>query len=455
MHKAPDDHINRIARSLSLDAQRLKAQWLDAFPRAYARAKDRAASAEDVWTAWKTVVAMLRDRRLIAGHPTETLGVALAAYISFVASTSGVEQSFSKTATVVTDRRGSMDLNSEEMATKLALDLDSLTSDELVAVGTEVWEETYGRRRRRKEGAVRADFGTKRKSSDKTEAQFIKKRRQVAVEAGCQAESFSSATLVARGSEWGAAHDKEMCFQRQKAQDKRVDALGEGTLLPHEITEDLRDALAQKRARQAAEHTARQKKTARDVQARRGLSGTAVVQLLVGKRVFVNDDCRNPAVAAALRRLHLRSCTKVQAEVFVVQIPGQVDEFIQAGSALRGGYQVSPQLLISNGERGVAVKMTSFAHLPKQIYFTPSFSAHQGRFCRFMYSLVATVPRCAWKVHSENWPALKASEKAGHLFAVCRSGEIEGFAHKQKFTLDGFLQRIFSKVDMSQTVSGV
>lgn len=260
MHKAPDDHINRIARSLSLDAQRLKAQWLDAFPRAYARAKDRAASAEDVWTVWKTVVAMLRDRRLIAGHPTETLGVALAAYISFVASTSGVEQSFSKTATVVTDRRGSMDLDSEEMATKLALDLDNLTSDELVAVGTKVWEETYGRRRRRKEGAVRADFGTKRKSSDKTEAQFIKKRRQVAVEAGCQAESFSSATLVARGSEWGAAHDKEMCFQRQKAQDKRVDALGEGTLLPHEITEDLRDALAQKRARQAAEHTARQKK---------------------------------------------------------------------------------------------------------------------------------------------------------------------------------------------------
>lgn len=453
MHKAPDDHLNRIARALGLDAQRLKVQWLDVFPRAYARAKDQAASAQEVW---KTVMATMRDRRLVANHPTDILRIALAAYISFVASTSGVEQSFSKTTTVVTDRRGSMDANSEEVATKLGLDLDNkIATPELAVAGAKVWDEAYGRRRRCKEGAVRSDVGVKRKSSDKTEAHFIKKRRRVAEEAGRQAESFSSATLVARGSEWGVAHDKEMLFQVRKAQDKRVDALGEGTLLSHEVTEDLRDALAQKRARQAAEHNARQNKTARDVQARRGLSGTAVVKLLVGKRVFVNSDCRTPAVAAALRRLHLRICTKVQAEVFVVQIPGQVDEFIQAGSALRGGYQISPQLLISDGERGVAVKMFSFAHLPKQIYFTPSFSAHQGSFCRFMYSLVASVPKCAWKVHSANWPALKATEKAGHLFAVCRSGEIEGFAHKQKFTLDGFLQRIFSKVDLPQTVSGI
>jgi hypothetical protein len=50
-----------------------------------------------------------------------------------------------------------------------------------------------------------------------------------------------------------------------------------------------------------------------------------------------------------------------EAEVFVVQFPGQADVFLSAASAMRGAYQLSPKVLLSG--HGVALKMKPVFHL--------------------------------------------------------------------------------------------
>ena len=452
MHQRPGPHIERIAQCLKLDPAQLKAQWLDVFPRVRACALGGGSGNIDLW---QRIMAQMA-KPWMACHPTNILRKTLAAYVCFVASTSGVEQHFSKAATTIKTQRWSMLQSTEEVAVKLLLDLPDHHISKLVPRAIEIFKHAYQGplQQQRCEDSNRVDKGVKRKAvSACTEAHFIRKRRMGAALAAINGAATD--TDIIRGDDWCHTHDKELTFQKCKAHGKAIDALAENALLKHEVTPGLQHDLDQKQAKRVADHAARGRKAVRMQAALKGSTGSSVLKLLNGKRVFVDINCRTSDVARAMWRHCLTSSSKHQADAFIVPTPGKVDDLICAASALRGAYQISAGLLTSDGRVGVALKFHRTSHLPKTVYISPAFLARHRQFCDFLQLLIHNIASCKWKLHTDGWPALKASEKAGQLFALLRSGELAAFGgHKNTFHLHGLLNKV-CHLDSAGSVSGV
>jgi hypothetical protein len=144
-----------------------------------------------------------------------------------------------------------------------------------------------------------------------------------------------------------------------------------------------------------------------------------------------------------------------EAEVFVVQFPGQADVFVSAASAMRGAYQLSPKVLLSG--HGVALKMKPVFHLPKTLYISPACAAGQAPFSAFVQRLVANTQGCKWKIALADWAAVKATARLGTLFALVRSTELGAApftGHRNSFTVENFVA-IISAGDLQSSLSGL
>ena len=450
MSENPSTHIARLARSLNLGSVKLEAQWVDIFPRA--RALATSASSMTNKEAWTSVLLHMRSRKCLReDHPTDVLGIALAAYFAFGASTSGVEQEFSKSDVLVNNRRQHCFPATEEMLIKIGIDSPQCDIDTLIARARKIWECCYDRPRA-SPSHTRIDHGIKRKAAPDplTERGFIAKRRKAATIAigtlpELQRSGKEPLAPVARGDEWGESHSKELAFQRAKEEDKRADALAEQSLLAHEITPSLRVALENKKAKRLTFQRARERKATRTQAAITGTPSADVFQALRGTSVYVDIPCRTAEVARALRDHRLIVAKSYEAKAFVVNRPGQANEFITAASAVRGAFQVSPALIASGGKSGTAIKMTPMFHLPKSVFIASGFLASNRSFANFLQKLTAHTDNCKWSVHTAGWPALRATRKPGDIFVLALEGELGDFgAFRNKFTLNGLLDRICS-----------
>ena len=135
------------------------------------------------------------------------------------------------------------------------------------------------------------------------------------------------------------------------------------------------------------------------------MSAGAILRAIARKPTFVEQACRSKELAAALGKHGLWHAPMHEAEVFVVQFPGQADVFLSAASAIRGAYQLSPKVLLSG--HGVALKMKPVYHLPKTMYISPACAAGQAPFCAFLQRLMANTKDCKWKIALADWAALK------------------------------------------------
>jgi hypothetical protein len=392
-----------------------------------------------------------------AQHPTESLERALTAYQCFGVSTSGVEQNFSKSDLLVGVRRQKCHPLTEELLVKTGLDLPHLDRQTLCKRARQIWEECFEAPHAYTARRLAAP-GKKRKAS--TEVDFISKRRAAASSAMAVFPEpvrlgESEPALVRRGEGWGESHTRELRFQHAKEQDKRVDALGERTLLPHEVTPALRVTLAQKVAKRLKDQKGRERTALRVNANLKGASRASVLQKIRGKKVFLEQSCQSPALARAVERHGLVPSRCVDAECFVVGCPGRASEFVRAASALRGSYQITPGFLLTDGKTGVAVKYQPCHHIPKTVFVGPAFAVFQDKFCNFFKILLGKIVGCAWGLEFEDWPGLRARVPRGHLFALGRSAELGDFGdHVNKFTLPQLLVRM-SRVDSSSSVSGL
>ena len=156
-----------------------------------------------------------------------------------------------------------------------------------------------------------------------------------------------------------------------------------------------------------------------------------------------------------MSRHGLRTTTMHEAEVFVVNCPGQAGPCISAASAVRGAYQVNPTLLQAG--QGVAIKMKPVGHLPKTLYISPAFATWQAPFCAFFQRLIASTPGCKWKVAFADWGALVAITPRVHLIALIRSAEKDAAPFKNYtngFVLETFINRIVV-IDKQSSLSGL
>ena len=123
------------------------------------------------------------------------------------------------------------------------------------------------------------------------------------------------------GEDWGADHDQELAFQKQKLRDRKIDAFQENSLLPCEADEHLRRDAAAKSKKRIADHQARVRKMHRDRCILQGASREEVLREIHGAFVFVDSRCRGKDIASAFRTHGLKITTSCQASVFVVRRP--------------------------------------------------------------------------------------------------------------------------------------
>ena len=449
----PARHAGRLfCQAADIDPIRLRAQWDNVFPRARQHVQRGLSNKE----AWKHTMERLQHRNLVQIHPTTDLRKALVAYVACGISTSGVEQKFSLSALKFNCRQTHADAHNEDMFLKITLDLPNRDLTKVIGNARRIWVECCGRHIVRKQ--ERIDKGVKRSQSVMMggEAEFIRQRRKAAGLAVSNTVADDSTQEVGPGSNWGATHQKELDFLNNKRNEKRFNAYSENVLLPHEVTHAVGQGAAAKRKKQLADQLARSRKIERVRRAALGTPAAKLLEAIKGKHVFVDIPCRSPEVATALIALRLKSVRMHEAEVFVVQAPGRAGPFVSAASAFKGGYEVTPGLLIS-GRLGAGVKMLPTYHLKKMMYMSARFRGAQGPFCEFVQNLIRHTPGCKWRLGGFNWPELKKAHAPGNLFALVSPPEVALPAfntHRNTFTIDSFVKRI-SCVCMVDSVSGL
>lgn len=440
-------HAGRLfCHAADIDVHRLQSQWENVFPRARQQKQQGFPNKE----AWRRVMQHLSHHRRRHSHPTDDLNSALIAYVAFGISTSGVEQKFSLASLKFNCRQLHADACNEDMFIKIALDLPNRDCRKIIDSAQRIWLQHCGRPRVMK--APRMDKGVKRKRNVMmdNEAEFIRQRRMAA------ARLADSATEeVGPGSNWGDTHQKELEFLKNKHDIKRAIAYTENTLLPQEVTHAVCEGAAARQKKQLSDQLARSRKTQRVRLAMLGTSPTKFVEAIKGKLVFVDAPNRSQEMATALITHRLKSVRMHEAEVFVVQSPGRAGPFISAASAFKGGYEVTPELLISG--RGAGVKMLPTYHLKKVMFLSTQFRDTQRTFCEFVQKLILNTPGCKWRLGGFNWPALKKDHAPGNLFALVSPPEVAQPAfhrHRNTFTIDSFVKRL-TCVSCSSSVSGL
>ena len=448
----PARHAGRLfCQAADINPTRLQAQWQHVFPRARQQ-QQRGLSNKD---AWRYVIQRLGTRPN-RHDSNDDLRSALVAYTAFGISTSGVEQKFSLAALKFNCRQLSAAACNEDMFLKVVLDLPNRDLNKIIDSAQRIWLEIFGRPVVKK--GPRIDKGVKRPRAVAKggEAEFIRQRRKAARLAVSDTVAGDSTREVGPGSNWSATHQKELAFLKNKQDAKRCIACSENVLLPHEVTHAVREGAAARHKKQLADQLARSRKTERVRLAALGTPAAKLLEAIKGKPVFVDIPSRSPEVAAALITHRLKSVRMYEAEVFVVQTPGQAGTLITAASAFKGGYEVTPGLLIS-GRFGAGVKMLPTYHLKKVVFLSTEFRDTQPTFCEFVQNLIRHTPGCKWRLGGFNWPALKKAHAPGNLFALVSPPEVAQPAfhnHRNTFTVDSFLTRIRC-VCMSSSVSGL
>lgn len=252
-------NIARLALLLHLDREELFTQWIDHRPIARRILVSESTTNFEAWKA-----AVLRTQRSSHGrvrHPAVTLTKLLVAYGCYGASSSGVEQGFSKTQKNVSPQ-GATNGPMEKLLTKLILDktlMDTAEVSEMTSRAAAVWKLHYGEVRsspkhpRIDKGLQRVPAaGSNSKRKQETEIAFLRRRRR----AVASAAASSSTRLAVEDTDsdveyFGEGHEKERKFNEQKLLRKKVEASNMGTLFEHEQSPEFLEQAARIKAKQS------------------------------------------------------------------------------------------------------------------------------------------------------------------------------------------------------------
>jgi hypothetical protein len=269
-----------------------------------------------------------------------------------------------------------------------------------------------------------------------TEGEFIRKRRRAAADAAASTSSQGYETLLEIGADpvgqsgWSDQHTKELDFQRQKLKARTLQAVAEGVM---DGGDALKTEVKQLRGKRIKEQRARERKTERDNMKLKGITAAETLARIAGKNTYLEDDIASQDVLDAMNRFRMkRVASACNADVFVVGVPGDTGQRLALVTAIRGVTHVSPEILVSKGLRGVALKWKRLASIPRIVFVsTACHDRHRNTFNLFQEILRS----CEAEGHQMqlqlgNWDtltALKARYKSqkSRLIAITRSDELK------------------------------
>ena len=341
--------------------------------------------------AWRLCLSKTQTKASTrARYPAAALRPALIAYGNFGASSSGVEQGFSKVNRMISKQQlGSCRSILEKHLTKIILDRRPDETEQVVQHARQVWMNTYGEHRT---GPVagRMDKGIKRKQTDSTTPQseigWLRRRRKQVLT--CAAGSARAPTLGADQDEegpaegsagsafWGEAHKAEMDFQLAKQLKSKAYKMKKGLLLDS----DMADADERQAAEEFLQHQAGQDAKNAAESRRSKARSTAKTFAFEGKVVYLDEDIISRDLRERL--MTFRGATvatqRKDADVFVVQDPSKVSRRIEWACFLKGGALVTPQLVMKGEGSVVAFKpvvISTSRHGAKKLWISDSFAA--------------------------------------------------------------------------------
>ena len=404
------DHFKKsikiVAKAAKVEEDALQQQFEDVHPRAVQLASSTAGSTDVNKSSWKSAIAKINAHTSVAMcHPTDVIKRATALYHLWGASSSGVEQDFSRAEWGFGNRRQSALVDTEEAVMRVLLELTNHDKDMVIKTARQVWSHLYGYARLTR--GVRIDKGVPRRQADSasaaselpdthgsgvimahSETEFIRRRRAAvaAVSSGMAPVDLDADALMASatgksgGWVWGDTHAAELAFQKRKLRARKLQAVAEG-ILEGDTQLVIAEVELVKKARLKLQQQ-RNRKHLRSESRLQGKTTTEFLKAIQGKRVYVDNSVSGDSLEANLSRWSMTKASMHDADVVIVPTPGQTGERVALVTGLRGAYQITHQLLSSNGSvarHGVGVKWHAVAQVPRVVYVSQAcYDSHKN-----------------------------------------------------------------------------
>ena len=426
--------VDLVAEGAQVDKHSLRAQYEDIFPRACAEKVLISKSKDPNKCAWKSVIDSINARASVARmHPTNELVSALVLWFSFGISSSGVEQGFSQAQWGFGNRRQGAHADTEEYVVRLILDLKNHDKSKTIEVARKIWMLVYGSCRA-SSTRITKGVGTRSNTDPHTkavasgfacesESAFIRLRRKSISSNPSGAidnhyEALMQQAESAKDDEigWSAAHTKELDFQKKKLRIRQIQGVREGVLAADpELTRSMHEASA----KQIKSQQAKRRKESRDDAVLAGLSGAELLQKIRNLGVHVTSGvpaAKRDALRLAFMKLHMYEAPMHAADVFVVTHLGHAGKSILAPTALRGSYHVTPDLLLSNGSDGLALKWHAIAQVSRVVFVSAACRARQAAGLQYVQTILDAIRPRKISLEDGDWNRLAELKRmhAGH-----------------------------------------
>ena len=430
LSEADDVHLKRIALAINKSEDTLRHQFKDIKP----RAQQNQSGNNDGWAL--AVQQIYATKSVFRSHPTDVLEDAMLLKYLIGLSSSGVEQLFSQTRWALGKQRLHAKDENEEMIIKLMADLPHHDLDKLINLAQRVWAMCFNPPKQSPQ-KPRIDKGVKRLLSDtddaqppaefdgayptaESEAAFIRKRRRAIRQCVVKSERnladvtnsglLQDATRASTSGamEWTEGHDKELKFIKNKIGCRKACALAEGQLLDIEITEEVREVARATRGRRRKDCQARERKAAGDKKKLQGLMGKDLWGQIKGTTVFIDRSVTgdHTPLIRALQANNMAVAPESElayAAVFVTSSDrGSVSQRVNLASAVKGAFQISPELVMSSGAKGNAIKFFPAAMSKRCLYVSHAATQHHKELWSCFKKALASspcVPRMVLELH--------------------------------------------------------
>lgn len=392
--------LQRLAQAFNVNYVELKDQYHRIRMVALQKKKDGVGISNK--EAWQQTVQACRSNKR---WTSEALLPVLVRFAGWTASTSGVEQNFSKALKTIGAHRFNMTHENEETAIKFAVyqpdneeELKTITAN-----ARKLWDRHYGPAR-----AVtmqRLDKGTRRlASAANSETAWLDHRRAAAMKVGKEFGNSSNLTIeaAAEGVGWTASHDKEHAFQAKKRAKKKLSALEDGILLHHEIHPGMQQDLEQQRLKdEKADRRARSKFLEKQQRQK-----PATLTIKPASKAFIDDVEARDIIASVLhsKRVLLSDDPAVNIHLLVVKNPTNLSKRLQWIAALSGALVCSAEAVLHlDAQLGCFLKFERAIEKKKKIHITDNFEG-KHRMIATLLREACQMPDSQWKISVDPQP---------------------------------------------------
>lgn len=450
-----DCRLMRLCKAFNLEHSRAAEELGELLPLAARVTKDHPdLPTVQVWARILQEVQATTRRREV--YKLTALLPLLTRFAAWSASTSGVEQNFSRIKKLIGEQRGAMHSDTLERAAVLALSqLPAALELDLPVHAQLVWSKTFHPPRgvrQMKSLPTRPSVLQKKKLNNRSEKQWIHKRRASADQLACRA---SDTCIVPPADMWSAKHETEHKRQSAELQKKRLEVLSGpcNYLLETDLAKDDQEQVLRHQAKRIRLNHEYGLKEARLEKSR---AGPVILKPPPGQRVFLGSGGEDGIVQAAIRSSAYRQVYDLcEADAFVFADPASAGGHVRLCAAWKGAMVLSFAYLCSG--KGPVLKYKKASCRPRYLWISPSVQSSDHGSVQLLRKLIAHIGSRWCEVSREDLLSRRRSAKSGYaeLVALVRSAEKKSLPQTYSGSVMTLREFTESICELEQVLTGI